>query len=240
MMVSATLRGSDGGTPIAGVHVTQGFFDVFRRQPLLGRTFHSDEFEGAASITSRQASSGEPVVVLSHRLWQTLGADPQVVGRTVYIEGREWRVIGVMPADFAVPDAAAAFWAPWDMRVSYRGARFPKGPPRDARFLRVVGRMKEGMSIQAAEAQMDALAGRLAAEHPDINAGWSVRLSPLADEIARTTRLELLLVFAAMFCLLLLVCANVASLAIARGIARGREIAIRLALGARQPVSGES
>ena len=66
MTVSATLRGSDGGTPIAGVHVTRGFFDVYRRLPRLGRTFHADEFEGAASITSRQASSGEPVVVLSH------------------------------------------------------------------------------------------------------------------------------------------------------------------------------
>ena len=80
---------------------------------------------------------------------------------------------------------------------------------------------------------MQALARGLEAEHPDTNAGWSIRLSPLADEIARTSRLELLLVFAAMFCLLLLVCANVASLAIARGVARAREFAIRLALGAR-------
>ena len=232
MTVSATLRGRDGGTPIAGVHVTRGFFDVYRRQPQLGRTFLADEFEGAASITSRQASSGEPVVVLSHRLWQTLGADPQLVGRTVYIEGRDWRVIGVMPEDFAVPDAAAAFWAPWDMRVSYRGARFPQGPPRDSRFLRVVGRMKAGMSIEGATARMQVLASGLESEHPDTNAGWSVRLSPLADDIARTSRLELLLVFAAMFCLLLLVCANVASLAIARGVARAREMAIRLAIGA--------
>ena len=231
MTVSATLRGRDGGTPITGVHVTRGFFDVYRRQPRLGRTFHADEFEGAASITSRQASSGEPVIVLSHHLWQTLGADPQIVGRTVYVEGRDWRVIGVMPEDFAVPDAAAAFWAPWDMRVSYR-PRFPNGPPRDARFLRVVGRMKAGMSIEGAEARMQTLASGLASEHPDTNAGWSIRLSPLADEIARTSRLELLLVFAAMFCLLLLVCANVASLAIARGVARAREMAIRLALGA--------
>jgi putative ABC transport system permease protein len=232
MTVSATLRGRDGGTPIAGVHVTRGFFDVYRRQPKLGRTFLLDEFEGAASITSRQASSGEPVVVLSHRLWQTLGADPQLVGRTVYIEGRDWRVIGVMPEDFAVPDAAAAFWAPWDMRVSYRGARFPQGPPRDSRFLRVVGRMKAGMPIEGAAARMQVLASGLASEHPDTNAGWSVRLSPLADDIARTSRLELLLVFAAMFCLLLLVSVNVASLAIARGVARGREMAIRLAIGA--------
>jgi putative ABC transport system permease protein len=232
MTVSATLRGRDGGTPITGVHVTRGFFDVYRRQPRLGRTFHADEFEGAASITSRQASSGEPVLVLSHHLWRTLGADPQVVGQTVYVEGRDWRVIGVMPEDFAVPDAAAAFWAPWDMRVSYRGTRFPHGPPRDARFLRVVGRMKAGMSIEGAAARMQTLASGLEVEHPETNAGWSIRLFPLADEIARTSRLELLLVFAAMFCLLLLVCANVASLAIARGVARAREIAIRLALGA--------
>jgi putative ABC transport system permease protein len=232
MTVSATLRGRDGGTPVTGVHVTRGFFDVFRRQPRLGRSFNADEFEGAASITSRQASSGEPVLVLSHHLWQTLGADPQIVGRTVFVEGRDWRVIGVMPQDFAVPDAAAAFWAPWDMRVSYPGARFPHGPPRDARFLRVVGRMKAGMSIEGAAARMQTLASGLASEHPDTNAGWSVRLFPLADEIARTSRLELLLVFAAMFCLLLLVCANVASLALARAVARAREMAIRLALGA--------
>ncbi len=231
MTVSATLRGRDGGTPVTGVHVTRGFFDVYRRQPGLGRTFHPDEFEGATSVTSRQPSSAEPVIVLSHRLWQNLGADPQVVDRTVHVEGRDWRVIGVMPEDFAVPDAAAAFWAPWDMRVSYR-PRFPNGPPRDSRFLRVVGRMKAGMSIEGAEARMQALARGLEAEHPETNAGWSVRLSPLVDEIARASRLELLLVFAAMLCLLLLVCANVASLAIARGVARAREIAIRQAVGA--------
>jgi putative ABC transport system permease protein len=232
LSVKATLRGRDGATPISGVHVTRGFFDVYRRQPRLGRTFDAAEFEGAASVTSRQSSSGEPVIVLSHRLWQTLGADPQVVGRTVSVEGHEWRVIGVMPEDFAVPDATAAFWAPWDMRTSYRGARFPNGLPRDARFLRVAGRMKAGMSIEGAAARMQTLASTLASEHPDTNAGWSIRLFPLADEIARTSRLELLLVFAAMLCLLLLVCANIASLAIARGVARAREVAIRLALGA--------
>ena len=232
LTVSATMRGDDGGTPIAGVHVTRGFFDVYRRQPKLGRTFLADEYEGAASVTSRQASSGEPVIVLSHRLWQILGADPQIVDRTVSVEGRDWRVIGVMPEDFAVPDATAMFWAPWDMRTSYRGPRFPNGLPRDARFLRVVGRMKAGMTIEGAAARMQTLASGIESDHPATNAGWSVRLSPLADEIARTSRLELLLVFAAMFCLLLLVSANVASLAIARGVTRAREIAIRLALGA--------
>ena len=94
----------------------------------MGARSSADEFEGAASITSRQASSGEPVIVLSHRLWQTLGADPQVVDRTVYVEGHDWRVIGVMPEDFAVPDAEAAFWAPWDMRVSYAARGFRTDP----------------------------------------------------------------------------------------------------------------
>ena len=233
MTVSATLRAGEGGAPIAGVHVTRGFFDVFRRQPQLGRTFSVDEYEGAPSITSRQASSGEPVIVLSHRLWQTLGADAHLVGRTVSIEGRDWNVIGVMPQDFAVPDASAAFWAPWDMRTSYRGERFPNGLPRDARFLRVVGRLNGGMSINGASARMQTLARGIEAEHPDTNTGWTIRLAPLADEIARTSRLELLLVFGAMSCLLLLLCANVASLAVARAVARAREIAIRLALGAR-------
>ncbi len=231
MTVSATLRGGDGGTPVTGVHVTSGFFDVFRRQPRLGRTFRADEFAGAMSVTSRQPSRGEPVIVLSHRLWLTLGADPGIVDQQVHVEGRDWRVVGVMPEDFAVPDAAAAFWAPWDMDVSYR-ARLPNGPPRDARFLRVVGRMKAGVTIEGAEARLRTVASGLASEHPDTNAGWSIRLSPLADEVSRTSRLELLLVFTAMSCLLLLVCANVASLSIARGLARSREMAIRLALGA--------
>lgn len=231
LTVSATLRTGDGGTPIAGVHVTRGFFDVYRRQAQLGRTFDASEYDGATSMSSRQPPRGEPVMVLSHRLWQTLGADPQLVGRTLNVEGRDWHVIGVMPADFAVPDTTATFWAPWDMPYSYR-PRYPDGAPRDARFLRVVGRMKSGMSIEGAEARMQTLARTLEAEHPVINAGWTVRLSPLADEISRTSRVELLLVFAAMFCLLLLVCANVASLAVARGAARGREMAIRLALGA--------
>lgn len=231
MTVSATLRGGDGGAPITGVHVTRGFFDVFRRQPRLGRTFHADEFAGAMSITSRQPSRGAPVMVVSHRLWQSLGADPGIVDQTIHVEGSDWRVIGVMPEDFAVPDATAAFWAPWDMDASYR-ARLATGPPRDARFLRVVGRMKAGMTVDGAEARLQTLASGLASEHPATNAGWGVRLAPLGDEVSRASRLELVLVFAAMSCLLLLVCANVASLAIARGLGRAREMAIRLALGA--------
>ena len=228
----ATLRGRDGSAPVQGVQVTKGFFEVFRRAPLLGRTFSGDDYIGRPSIPSGRAGGAEPILVLSHRLWQSLGADPALVGGTLFVEGRNWRVIGVMPADFAVPDLNAAFWTPWDMRESYNGPRFPDGPPREARFLRAVGRLKPGLTLEAAEDRMAVLAARLAADHPRTNAGWSVQLVPLGDELIRSSRTELLLVFGAVFCLLLLVCANVASLSVARSAARAREMAIRLALGA--------
>jgi putative ABC transport system permease protein len=229
---SATLRGPDGSAPVAGVQVTKGFFEVFRRAPIVGRTFADHEYVGRPSITSGRTGGQEPVLVLSHRLWQSLGADPALVGGTVHVEGRNWRVLGVMPADFAIPDVGAAFWTPWDIREAYRGARFPDGPPRDFRFLRVVGRVRPGLSREAATDRMEILAARLAAGHPRTNSDWSIRLVPLREELVRSSRTGLLLVFGAVFCLLLLVCANVASLAIARRAARSREMAIRLALGA--------
>jgi putative ABC transport system permease protein len=228
----ATLRGSDGSAPVTGVQVTKGFFHVFRRAPLLGRIFTDEEYAGRPSIPSGRGGGDEPIMVLSHRLWQSLGADPELVGRTVFVEGRNWRVLGVMPADFAIPDLNAAFWTPWDMAESYQGARFVEGPPREARFLRVVGRLKNGVSREAASDRLNTIAARSASDHPRTNAGWSVELVPLRDEVVRSSRTGLLLVFGAVFCLLLLVCTNVASLAVAHHMARARETAIRLALGA--------
>lgn len=127
-----------------------GFFEVFRRAPLLGRTFADHEYAGRPSIASGRTGGQEPILVLSHHLWQSLGADPALVGGTVHVEGRNWRVLGVMPADFAIPDASAAFWTPWDIREAYRGARFPDGPPRDFRFLRVA--LKDGAPISGQRA----------------------------------------------------------------------------------------
>ncbi|HET9702987.1 MAG TPA: ABC transporter permease [Vicinamibacterales bacterium] len=228
----ATLRGRDGSAPVSGVQVTKGFFDVFRRAPQLGRTFTDDEYPGRPSITSGQTGGLEPVLVLSHRLWQSLGGDPALVGGTVHVEGRNWRVLGVMPPDFAVPNLGAAFWTPWDPRAAYRGARFPDGPPRDFRFLSVAGRVRRGLSIEAAAERLSVLAARAAVDHPRTNTDWGIQLVPLRDELVRSSRTELLLVFGAVLGLLLLVCANVASLAIARSAARARELAIRLALGA--------
>jgi putative ABC transport system permease protein len=233
MRTSMTLRRTDGATPVAGVQATRGFFDVFRRAPLLGRTFTPDEYDGTAwNVTNRFVGRGEPILVLSHGLWRELGADPSIVGRTIHVEGLEWRVLGVMPADFVTPETDAAFWTPWDLRASYRGDRFPNGLPRDFRFLRVAGRLRPGTTIESAAARMSGVASQLASEHPGVNAGWDVRLVPLAEQIVRGSRAELLLVFAAMFALLLLLAANLASLAVARASFRSRELAIRTALGA--------
>jgi putative ABC transport system permease protein len=231
----ATLRGRDGSAPVTGVQVTQGFFEVFGRAALFGRVFTGEEYNGATSIPSGRTGGSEPVLVLSHRLWQSLGSDPALVGGTLFVEGRNWRVLGVMPPDFAMPDSHAAFWTPWDMRESYKGARFPDGPPREARFLRAVGRLKPGISREDASSRMVALAARIAADHPRTNENWSVELVPLHDEMIRSSSTGLLLVFGAVFGLLLLVCANVGSLSIARRLARSRETAIRLALGAGRP-----
>lgn len=229
---AATLRGRDGSTPVTGVQVTRGFFEVFRRAPLIGRTFSGDEYAGRPSIASGGTGGLEPILVISHRLWQSLGADPALVGGTLLIEGRNWRVLGVMPADFAVPNLDAAFWTPWDVREAYKGARFPDGPPRDFRFLRVAARLKPALSRAAAADRLAVIAARAAADHPRTNANWSTEVVPLQDELVRSSRLELLLVFGAVAGLLLLVCTNVASLSIARGVTRARETAIRLALGA--------
>ena len=165
------LRGRDGSAPVTGVQVTKGFFEVFRSTPLLGRTFSGNDYIGRPSIPSGRVAGAEPILVLSHRLWQSLGADPALVGGTVFVEGRNWRVLGVMPADFAIPDGGAAFWTPWDMRESYNGPRFGEGPPREARFLRAVGRLRPGLSLDAAAGRMEILAAHIAEDHPRTNAG---------------------------------------------------------------------
>ena len=232
MKTAMTLRGSDGGAPVTGVQVTRGFFDVFRTPPLLGRTFTDTEYVGASWNAATQFIGREPILVLSHRLWVALGSDSSLVGKTISIEGRAWRVVGVMPPQFAAPDVEAAFWTPWDVTTSYRGARFPNGPPRDFRFLRVAARLKPDVSIDVAGERMAMLASVMAAEQPQTNAGWSIRVVPYGRELVEQRRADLIVVFAAVGALLLLVCANIAGLSVARASSRARELALRMALGA--------
>jgi putative ABC transport system permease protein len=228
MTTRATLWRDDTSHAVTGAQVTAGFFDVFRTLPLLGRTFRESEYRDAQRLSS--AAPGSPVVI-GHALWLQLGAPQDIIGRELRIDSSPSRVIGVMPPQFSTPHSEAAFWTPWDMHTSYRGARFPAGPPREARFLNVAGRLESGITLEAAAARLAGVAEDLSREYPDTNAGWSVRIVPLAVEFG-SGRPQLLLLFASVVCLLTLVCANFAGMSLTRALAKSRELAIRTALGA--------
>jgi len=140
-----------------------------------------------------------------------------------------------MPPGFDYPDKSIDLWSPWDLEASYAGrygARATTGPPRDWRFLKVVGRLAEEVDLTRAQQELTALAAALEEQHPDYNRGWGIRLVQLEEEMLGPSRLSLLMLLGAAACLLLLVCANVANLTMARGAQRHREVALRQALGA--------
>ena len=204
--------------------VTDDFFNVLRVWPVIGRAFSEDEFRRADFNSASAPIGADPVVLLSHSVWtERFGADPNVVGRTITLERRPFRVVGVMPAGFAVPDARVRLWMPWN--ISNRR-------PRDQHYLGAVARLKDGVSISQAEDMLNTVARDLADEYPATNRGWTVRLSPLATETVGDTARVLWILLAAVGLVLLVACANVALLSLMRGLDRRQETAVRLALGA--------
>lgn len=204
--------------------VSQDFFPILGAAPLLGRTFSEEETRRGQFNSAAAPIGPDPVAVISHPLWQRrYGADPDIVGRTVMLDRRPFKVIGVMPERFAMPDARVQLWIPWDLS----GNR-----PRDQHYLIAVGRLKNGVSIAEAENDLNGVARVLGREHPATNAGWSVRLGSLHAETVGDMARVLWVLLAAVGLVLLVACANVALLSLMRGLDRSEETAVRLALGA--------
>src|SRR6185437_7979093 len=199
--------------------VSGNFFDLLGAYPLIGRTFDNAE---------RQRN--ENVVVLSYGFWHQHFADSKgVVGHTLRLDNQDATVIGVMPPSFQFPDKSAQLWML--LGADSRWSAFQRVRIADA--FQAVVRLKKGISIQSAQAQMNAVAQRVAAENPDTDSDSGIKVTRISDQVAGPQiRQELLLLGGAVFCVLLVACSNIASLQVARNSSRRRELAIRQALGA--------
>jgi putative ABC transport system permease protein len=214
------MTGETEAERVPAIQVGDGFFNIMKGKPLLGRVFTPEE----------QQDGKDFVIVLGHGLWQRrFASDPNIVGKSVYLNARPYNVVGVMDADFRpLPPSLVApegqFYRP--VAESYDNSA------RSERHLRAIARLKPGITVEQARAEVGVIARRLEEQHPETNKHTGAHVVSITDEIVGGIRPTLLLVFGAVIFVLLVACANVANLLLARSTVRHKEITIRTAIGA--------